>query len=199
MNEEATRPVPRRPVARKGASPARPMKVELKIGGRKRRVELERAAAVDAPRGGGWTYWLDGRAVDADVVEVATGTYSILLEGQSYEVRVRPGVGGGFVVQTAGEEFPVDVVDPRAWRGGAGRHGSLEVEGRQQVLAPMPGKVVRVLAKAGETVEAGQGLVVVEAMKMQNEIRSPKTGRVERLDVAEGQAVNAGEVLAIVS
>jgi biotin carboxyl carrier protein len=60
----------------------------------------------------------------------------------------------------------------------------------------MPGKIVRVLVRGGQKVEAGQGLIVVEAMKMQNEIRSPKTGTVERLLVKEGQPVNAGEVLA---
>jgi biotin carboxyl carrier protein len=70
------------------------------------------------------------------------------------------------------------------------------VEGRQEILAPMPGKVIRVLAAVGDAVEAGQGLLVVEAMKMQNEIRSPKSGKVERLLVKEGQNVNAGEVLA---
>ncbi|MGH9706384.1 MAG: biotin/lipoyl-containing protein, partial [Candidatus Acidiferrales bacterium] len=74
-----------------------------------------------------------------------------------------------------------------------------EAEGRQNVLASMPGKVVRVLANAGDAVEAGQGLLVVEAMKMQNEIRSPKSGTIERLLVAEGQTVNAGELLAIVA
>ena len=63
----------------------------------------------------------------------------------------------------------------------------------------MPGKIVRVLVKAGDTVEMKQGLLVVEAMKMQNEIRSPKSGRVERLLVKEGQAVNAGEILAVVA
>jgi len=65
-----------------------------------------------------------------------------------------------------------------------------------QILAPMPGKIIRVLVQAGEKVEAGQGLLVVEAMKMQNEIRSPKSGTVERLLVKEGQPVNAGEILA---
>src|SRR5258705_4794768 len=69
-------------------------------------------------------------------------------------------------------------------------------EARQQILAPMPGKIIRVLVQAGEKVEAGQGLLVVEAMKMQNEIRSPKSGTVERLLVKEGQPVNAGEILA---
>jgi biotin carboxyl carrier protein len=72
----------------------------------------------------------------------------------------------------------------------------VEVEGRQEILAPMPGKVVRLLATVGDAVELGQGLLVVEAMKMQNEIRSPKSGKLERLLVKEGQNVNAGEVLA---
>jgi len=89
------------------------------------------------------------------------------------------------------------VLDPRAWRGKRG--GVLEAEGRQQIIAPMPGKVVRLLVKAGDAVEAGQGLLVVEAMKMQNEIRAPKTGKVERILISEGQAVNAGDVLAVVT
>jgi biotin carboxyl carrier protein len=63
----------------------------------------------------------------------------------------------------------------------------------------MPGKVVRVLVKQGAAVEAGQGLLVVEAMKMQNEIRSPKSGKIEKLLVVENQTVNAGETLAVVS
>ena len=75
----------------------------------------------------------------------------------------------------------------------------MEAEGSQSVIAPMPGKVVRLLVKAGEAVEAGKGILVVEAMKMQNEVRSPKSGKIERLLVSEGQAVSAGEVLAVVS
>ncbi|HEX9456960.1 MAG TPA: acetyl-CoA carboxylase biotin carboxyl carrier protein subunit, partial [Candidatus Acidoferrum sp.] len=104
---------------------------------------------------------------------------------------------GALRVQSGTQEFSAEVLDPRAWRGR--RHGVLEAEGRQQILSPMPGKVVRVLVKPGETVEAGQGLLVIEAMKMQNEIRSPKSGIIERLLAAEGQAVNAGEVLAVVA
>ncbi len=84
------------------------------------------------------------------------------------------------------------MLDPREWRG---RHGTLEVQGRQQVVAPMPGKIVRILVQAGEAVEAGQGLVVVEAMKMQNEIRSPKSGKVEKIVAKEGETVNPGDVL----
>ena len=166
------------------------MKLEVQIAGRKRNVEV-------AHEGQRLLVRLDGRELAADAVEVATGTYSILLDGQSFEVRVQPEPGGRLHVQTCGEEFPVEVRDPRVWRGKRG--GVLEAEGRQQVTAPMPGKIVRVLVAAGDKVEAGQGLLVVEAMKMQNEIRAPKSGTVERVLVSEGQAVTAGHVLAIVT
>jgi biotin carboxyl carrier protein len=136
---------------------------------------------------------LDGQPIQANAVEVAPNTFSILLGGQSFEVHVTPLPDGTLQVQTAEHEFIAQVVDPRAWRG---RHTAAEAEGRQQILAPMPGKVIRVLVKAGDRVEAGQGLLVVEAMKMQNEIRSPKSGTVERVVANEGQLVNAGEVLA---
>ena len=126
----------------------------------------------------------------------ADGTYSILLDGRAYEVRVQPTLDV-LRVHAGGREFSAQVLDPRAWRGKRG--GVLELERRQQVSAPMPGKVERVLVKAGDAVEAGRGMLVVEAMKMQNEIRSPKKGKVEGLLVAEGQAVNAGDPLVIVA
>jgi biotin carboxyl carrier protein len=136
---------------------------------------------------------LDGQLVHADAVEVAPNTFSILLGGQSFEIRVMPLIDGALQLQAAEHEFIAEVVDPRAWRG---RHTAAEAEGRQQILAPMPGKIVRVLVQAGDKVEAGQGLLVVEAMKMQNEIRSPKNGTLVRLLAKDGQLVNAGEVLA---
>ncbi len=163
------------------------MKVEVRIGAKTRIVELERNADH-------WRVTLDGQSLDADVVEIAPNTFSILLHGQSHEIRVTPSPSGMLTVQTGLEEFTAEVVDPRAWSGR--RHGALEAEGRQPVVAPMPGKVVRLLVKTGDTVEAGQGLLVVEAMKMQNEIRSPKSGVVERLLAQEGQPVNTGEILA---
>jgi biotin carboxyl carrier protein len=170
------------------------MKFEVQLtssaGKRFRTVELER----EADR---WKISLDGQPVNADAVEIAPNTLSLLLEGQSYQVRITPSSEGALTLQTGLQEFTAEVVDPRAWRGR--KHGALEAEGRQQVVAPMPGKVIRLLVRAGDTVEAGQGLLVVEAMKMQNEIRSPKGGTVERLSVKEGQPVNAGEVLCIVS
>ena len=163
------------------------MKCEVVLNGTRRIVALEREAER-------WRISLDGESVDADAVEVAPHIVSILLNGNSYEVRITPTSAGALTLQTRHQEFTAELIDPRAWRGR--RHGALEAQGRQQILAPMPGKIVRVLVEAGEKVEAGQGLLVVEAMKMQNEIRSPKSGTVERLLAKEGQPVNAGEVLA---
>jgi biotin carboxyl carrier protein len=163
------------------------MKFEVAINNRQRIIELERDAT-------GWRISLDGEVMDADALEIAPNIFSILLDGKSYEVRVAPNAAGTLTLQMGRHEFTAEVTDPRAWRGR--RHGALEAEGRQQILAPMPGKIIRVLVQAGEKVEAGQGLLVVEAMKMQNEIRSPKSGTVERLLVKEGQPVNAGEILA---
>jgi len=167
------------------------VKFEVQLDGwsgkKSRIVELERNAS-------GWRILLDGQPVDADAVEIAPYTLSILLNGQSHEIRVSPAPDGELKLQTGTHEFTAEVIDPRAWSGR--RHGHVEAEGRQPIVAPMPGKVVRLLVKAGEQVETGQGLLVVEAMKMQNEIRSPKSGTVERVLAKEGQAVTAGEVLA---
>jgi len=165
------------------------VKFEIQIAGRSRVVELTRISEA-------WRIVLDGKESDADAVQIAPGVFSILLGGKSYEVQVTPAANGALKLQSGQYEFAAEGADPRAWRGR--KHGALEVEGRQQVVAPMPGKVIRVLVATGEKVEAGQGLLVVEAMKMQNEVRSPKGGVVERLMAKEGQAVNAGEVLVVI-
>lgn len=159
-------------------------------GTKKRVVELER-------EGSGYRVKLDGEPVNADPVQIAPNTISVLLDGHAFEVHVTPSHDGTIKLQSGPHEFTAELQDPRAWQGR--RHGTGEVEGRQQIVAPMPGKAIRVLVSVGDEVEAGQGLLVVEAMKMQNEIRSPKTGKVERLHVKEGQNVNAGEVLCVVS
>lgn len=166
------------------------MKYEVLIGGARRSVELAREPGAPSRVTGA----IDGRSVVADVVQVSPGVYSILLGGRSLEVRVQK-TAAGLVVHAAGQEYHLVVSDPRSWRRSG---GGVELEGRQQIMAPMPGKIVRLLVARGQQVETGQGLLVVEAMKMQNEIRSPKSGTVERLFAREGQAVNAGEVLAVI-
>jgi biotin carboxyl carrier protein len=165
------------------------MKLTIELAGKPRVVEFTRGPD-------GLACWIDGAAIGADVAEVTPGVYSILIEGRCFEVRVEPRVSD-LLISVAGQEYAVAVRDPREWQRQHG--GAAESQGRQQVVAPMPGKVVRVLARAGEAIEAGQGVVVVEAMKMQNEVKAPKSGKVERVLVSEGQSVNAGEVLAVVA
>ena len=169
------------------------MKLEIHIEGATRAVEIGPLGA------GSFCARLEGIADPADAVETGTNSYSILLGGCAFEARIsREGTGdNNLLVRCAGRDFRVQVRDPRSWR--AGRHDVLAAAGPQQVLAPMPGKVVRVLVAVGEEVEAGRGLVVVEAMKMQNEIRAPKSGRIERVLVAEGQPVRTQEALVVIS
>jgi acetyl/propionyl-CoA carboxylase alpha subunit len=168
------------------------MKNDVLFDGARRRVELTRSA--DEPSH--FVITIDGRQVEADAVKISAGVYSILLGGRSLEVRVEA-LTDGLLLHTAGREFRVEIVDPRSWR--RSRSGKIDLAGRQQISSPMAGKVVRVLVEPGENVETGQGLLVVEAMKMQNEIRSTKTGTIERLLAKEGQAVNAGEVLVVIA
>lgn len=165
------------------------MKLQIEISGKKRRVELTHAGERPV-----WT--IDGQRLEADAVTIAPGIYSILINGKSFDVRVES-LGAELRAITGGREFKIGIQDERAWR--RNRGGAIEAEGLQRVLAPMPGKIARVLVKTGDSVQAGQGLLVVEAMKMQNEIRAPKSGTIDRLAVVEGQTVNAGEVVAIVS
>jgi biotin carboxyl carrier protein len=161
------------------------MKLEVRIGSLARQIEIQRTGPNQFAIGGD-----DSAQIDA--VEVASNTYSILIDGRAFEAVVVP-APEGVLVRCGGREFHATVSDPRAWRGGRG--ALFGAEGKQRVIAPMPGKVLRILVSAGETVEANQGLVVVEAMKMQNEIRAPKAGTIERISIREGQAVAAGEAL----
>jgi biotin carboxyl carrier protein len=167
------------------------MKYEIVINGTRRSVEFtpQRNAASRV------AFTVDGRLVEADAIRISRGAYSILIGGRSLEVTAEQS-SHGLLLRTNGREFQVEISDPRSWRQGRGT--GIELEGRQQLLAPMPGKIVRVLVAAGQQVKTGQGLLVIEAMKMQNEIRSPKSGTVEKL-AREGQTVNAGEVLAVVT
>src|ERR1700731_698131 len=159
-------------------------------GTRNHTVDLERT-------GDQWRIILDGEPVEADVAEISPNTLSILLRGESHEIRVARSSDGLLKVQTGLREFTAEVTDQRSWRGRRLAH--VEAEGRHQITAPMAGKEVRVPVKSGEKGEVGQGLLVVEAMKMQNEIRSTKSGTVERLLAQEGQPVNAGETLVGIS
>lgn len=150
------------------------------------RVELSRNQE-------GWRCRLDGADVPLDVASVQDGVLSLLLGGRSYEVKLETAAAQNSVV-VGQQRFEVTVRDPRSFR--TRSHGAGAAQGPKKITAPMPGKVVRILAPAGTQVEAGQGVLVIEAMKMQNELKSPKKGTIKKLTVSEGAAVEAGQTLA---
>jgi biotin carboxyl carrier protein len=128
------------------------------------------------------------------IVAVEPGVYSVLMNGRSYEARVEQS-DGCLIVVIDGHRFEVEIRDPRRWSRHTTKPG---IEGRLNVTAAMPGKIVRLLVAEGDTVAAGQGLLVVEAMKMQNEMKAPKAGCVVSLTAREGATVAAGDVLAAI-
>ncbi len=129
-----------------------------------------------------------------DIREIEPAVYSVLRGGKSFTARVIPSLGG-YLVEVDGREFVLDVRDPRD---AARRETASAGAGRQNLTASMPGKVVRVLVTEGQEVASGQGLIVVEAMKMQNEIKAAKPGRVAKIHVQDGATVEAGEALLII-
>jgi biotin carboxyl carrier protein len=169
------------------------MKLNAEVDGEKVALEVRREGERVFADVGGRRYELEARALGA-------GEYLLLQEGRVYECRVGTAQGsqgrGSLVVWVGADEYAVTLTDPKHLRGArvAGGHDA----GRAQVSAPMPGKVVRVLVERGQAVEAGAGVVVVEAMKMQNELKSPKSGTVVELRAQAGATVNAGELLAVI-
>ncbi len=168
------------------------MTYDVAIDGKTYRLELDRVE-LD-PVEDRWSCRLDGREVAVDAVLARPGVLSLRIGNTVYEVK-RECVGHVLYVWVGDQRFATDIRDPRSLRG---RIRATDDHGPRKLTAPMPGKVIRVLVREGEGVEAGTGVIVVEAMKMQNEIKSPKKGKIEKILVAAGAAVNAGDVLAIV-
>ena len=160
------------------------MKLDLTVNGVETGVEI----VAPAPE---CRFRVNGVERRALVKMVEPGVYSLLLDGRVYEARIDR-VGTSLVVLVAGERFEVEVRDPRSWS----RKSVPGSQGIATIAAPMPGKVVRVVAPPGTEVEAGQPVLVIEAMKMQNELKAPKKGKVKRITVSEGAAVEAGQTLA---
>ena len=162
------------------------MMIWLEIEGKRYKVELPAGAASGAVECA-----VDGRRTAVDVRVLEAGVMSLVVEGRQFRCVLD---GDGVVI--GGRRYGFEVDDPRSLQGRRGGGGG--VDGPRPVKAPMPGRVVRVLVNDGQEVEEGQAIVVIEAMKMQNELRSPKRGRVVRVMVGVGDAVGAGDVLAVV-
>ena len=163
------------------------MTYNITIDGKNFRLDLNRAD-------GRWSCRLDGREVEVDAVLVRPDVVSLRIGNQAYEVKCER-VADEMRLWVGSACFAAEVRDPRSLRG---RERQVDDHGPKKLTAPMPGKIVRVLVRQGDEIEAGGGVLVMEAMKMQNEIKSPKTGTIQKILVSEGAAVNAGDVLAIV-
>lgn len=144
---------------------------------------------------------VDGASLEAHLAAVpGTPLHHLLLAGASWTVAVHPadpadGPGWSWVIGAVGERFHVDVVDERTQAIQALAGGRPAGGGGGTVVAPMPGLVVRLEVREGQRVEAGAGLVVVEAMKMENELRAPRGGVVSAVHARVGQAVEKGAAL----
>jgi biotin carboxyl carrier protein len=161
---------------------------DVNIDGKSFKLDLERGEK-------GWRCHLDGREVQMDAVLTRRDVLSVIISGKAYEIK-REQSATDLHLWVGPVRYAAEVRDPRSLRG---RKGSgIDDAGPKKLVAPMPGKVVRVLVVQGEQVEAGQGILVMEAMKMQNEIKSPKKGVVQKIVASEGASVNPGDVLAIV-
>jgi biotin carboxyl carrier protein len=161
---------------------------EITIDGKNYRLELERGET-------GWRCRLDGREVQMNAVLARRDVLSVLIGGKAYEIK-RESTATDMHLWVGSVRYLAELRDPRSLR--SRRGAGADEKGPKKLLAPMPGKVVRVLIGEQHAVEAGQSVLVVEAMKMQNEIKSPKKGTVQKIVATEGTNVNAGDVLAIV-
>jgi biotin carboxyl carrier protein len=168
------------------------------LGGLERLVEVTRRGPVyrvaihEGTSQGG-----SPRLLEVDAVHLAGEAMSLLVDGRSVRCEVEPGKDGKVAVLVGDEVQQLEILDERRLRLRRAS-GKFSLEGPQRVDSPMHGKVVRVLARQGDRVLEGQALVVVEAMKMENELKSPKAGVVAELHAQEGQAVEAGAKLAVV-
>jgi biotin carboxyl carrier protein len=163
------------------------MLYDITIDGKKYRLDLNRAD-------GRWSCRLDGREFEIDAILTRPDVLSLRIGDLAYDVKSER-VANDLHLWVGSTCFAVEVRDPRSLRG---RTRAGDDHGPRKITAPMPGKVVRLLVHEGDEVEPGSGVAVVEAMKMQNEIKSPKKGTIQKILVSKGAAVNAGDVLAIV-
>ena len=170
------------------------MKIDLEIDGRPRKVEI--VAGGDP---GAWRIRIDGELVDADASLLRPGVLSLLIDGKSHRVVLDADLDASAAADPAlhlgTERIAWQAEDPRSFRRRRRHAGS---DGPVTLKASMPGRIVRVLVQQGDTVAAHQGVLVVEAMKMQNELKSPKEGRVADLRVAPGDTVTSGQALAVI-
>jgi biotin carboxyl carrier protein len=161
------------------------MTCDVEIRGRRRTIEVRQT-------GPDWELSVDGRILGVNVTAIGE-RWSFLIGRRSYEVALDRRSNGERIVHVSGVAVPVSIIDPRARRRASG--ATAGGTATRSIASPMPGRIVKVLVKAGDVVAAHQGLVVVEAMKMENELKAPRAGRVADVKVVDGMSVEAHAVL----
>jgi len=172
------------------------MKLIAEVAGQQHTLTLEREAQAPSH----FVAIVDDRRYEITTREIATGVRLLLNNERVYLCRVddtSTHAGNCIEVYVGNESYGVRVIDPKRMRSGQ-RAGAQAADETAQLVAQMPGKVVRVLVEQGVNVEAGDGLVIVEAMKMQNEMKAPRAGVVVKLNAKAGETVNAGDLLAVI-
>ena len=169
------------------------MKLRAQLSGTDHDVTLDLSSGAIAVE-------VDGRHYDVALRELSRGEYLLISGTNVYKCRVEQkhesAAGESFAIVLRGRNYDVAIIDPKRLR--SGQSSAAHHTGAAEIVSPMPGKIVRVLVKAGANVEAGAGIIVVEAMKMQNEMKAPKAGIVVSINAAEGATVRAGDVLAVI-
>ncbi len=165
------------------------MTYNVVVDGKKHELELMRGERT-------WHCKIDGQEIEVNAELTARDVLSVLVAGKAYEIKRERSLQGELHMVIGSARYAVDVQDPRSLRT---RRAAASFEtGQQRLKAPMPGKIVRIVVKEEDEVKAGQSILVMEAMKMQNEMKAPKAGKVQKILTAEGSVVNAGDTLAII-
>jgi len=166
------------------------MNYDIEMNGRKHRLSID-----PNPEANGHRFQLDGQPCAADAKLLQPDVLSLLIDGRSYRILFDPRPGGSAVVLDE-RRIPYRLHDPRSLRSRSSVDNG--DAGARSIIASMPGRIVRILVACEDRVEAQQGLIVVEAMKMQNELKAPRAGTVTRVAVAVGATVQAGQVLLVI-
>lgn len=161
------------------------MKLYAEINDQKHEITLKREAGKVFAE-------IDGRSYELEASEPEPNVYLLKHDNRIHQIYVAP----NNTVAVSSHQFEINLIDPKRLRGAGAADGS--ADGVSEIKTAMPGKVVRVLVEQGAEVQKGDGVIVVEAMKMQNEMKAPKDGIIKEIRFPEGATVNAGEVLAII-
>lgn len=167
------------------------IKLKAEVAGKDHRISIQRRESVVIAQ-------VDGRRYELELRDLGDNEY-LLIDGNTiYNCCVEKSLNHPHEIKVSlrGVSYTIKLTDPKRLR--SAQSGAQHDKGTAQIVAPMPGKVVRVLVQAGAEVEAGAGILVVEAMKMQNEMKAPKAGQVISIHAQEGSTVNAGDVLAVI-